>query len=159
MKANVTRPSILVKIMYSLGQAGWNLVNSCIMLLLIYFYAPPEVSEAAAIPEFIERRTIILSFTIVGLLMFVGTVVSAFTDIIMGPASDRAQFRFGRRRTFLAIAFIPIALFTIMAFTPPIEGTSLWNAVWLGISIIGFNIFLSMYVTPYNGLIAEIGHT
>lgn len=159
MNANVIRPSLLVKTMYSLGQAGWNLVNSCIMLLLIYFYAPPEVSEQAAIPEFIERKTIFLSFTVVGLLMFVGTVVSAFADIIMGPASDRALFKFGRRRTFLLIAFIPIALFTVMAFMPPIAGKSIWNAVWLGVSIIGFNIFLSMYVTPYNGLIAEIGHT
>jgi GPH family glycoside/pentoside/hexuronide:cation symporter len=27
------------------------------------------------------------------------------------------------------------------------------------VGVIGFNIFLSVYVTPYNGLIAELGHT
>lgn len=145
--------------MYSLGQFGWSLANSCIMLLVIYFYIPPETVAVDNTPEFIERNIIFLSFTAVGLLMFAGTIVSAVFDIIMGPVSDRANYRFGRRRTFLAIAFPLIVVTTIMAFFPPFLSSHPLNIVWLSASVIGFNIFLSVYVTPYNGLIAEIGHT
>ncbi len=145
--------------MYSLGQAGWNLANSCLMLLLIYFYIPPVIEGQSIFPEYVERRFVFLSFTTVGLLMFVGTIISAVFDIIMGPVSDRSRFKFGRRRSFLAIAFIPITVCTIMSFFPLIEGKSAINAVWLAVGVIGFNIFLSVYVTPYNGLIAELGHT
>ncbi len=161
MDIKPTPPPLFVKIMYGMGQAGWNLVNTCIMLLLIYFYIPPELQGdgEGIFPEFIERNTVFLSFTVVGLLMFVGTVTSAVSDIIMGPLSDRSKFKFGRRRTFLLIAFIPITLFTIMSFMPPIQEKSVWNALWLSVGVIGFNVFLSMYVTPYNGLIAELGHT
>jgi Na+/melibiose symporter-like transporter len=150
---------LFVKIMYSLGQAGWSMVNSCLMLLLIYFYIPPIVDGQSIFPEFVERKLIFLSFTTVGLLMFFGTVISAVVDIVMGPVSDRSRFKFGRRRTFLAIAFIPITIFTIISFLPIIEGKSAINAIWLSVGVIGFNIFLSVYVTPYNGLIAELGHT
>lgn len=150
---------LFVKIMYSLGQAGWSLVNSCLMLLLIYFYIPPIIDGQSVFPEFVERKFVFLSFTTVGLLMFFGTIISAVFDILMGPISDRSRFKFGRRRTFLAIAFIPITIFTIISFLPIIEGKSAINAIWLSVGVIGFNIFLSVYVTPYNGLIAELGHT
>lgn len=150
---------LFIKIMYSLGQAGWNLANSCLMLLLIYFYIPPVIEGNSIFPEYVERRFVFLSFTTVGLLMFVGTVISAVFDIIMGPVSDKSRFRFGRRRTFLAIALLPITVCTIMSFFPLVDGKSAINAVWLSIGVIGFNIFLSVYVTPYNGLIAELGHT
>lgn len=159
MQQTVQKPPLFVLIMYSLGQAGWNLVNSCIMLLLIYFYVPPEQDGGAFFPEFIQGNAVFFNFTIVGLLMFVGTVISALTDIIMGPLSDRSRFKFGRRRAFLAIAFIPVTIFTIASFLPPVTGVSPINAIWLAVSILGFNVFLSVYVTPYTALIAELGHT
>ncbi|HUH73044.1 MAG TPA: MFS transporter [Chitinophagales bacterium] len=156
MSQPLTTTPLFVKIMYSLGQAGWSLVNASLMLLLIYFYIPPG---EGVFPEFIERKIVFLSFTTVGMLMFFGTVISAIFDILMGPISDKSRFRFGRRRTFLAIAFIPITIFAIMSFFPIVDGKSPINAVWLAIGVIGFNIFLSVYVTPFNGLIAELGHT
>lgn len=159
MHAPLPPTPLFIKIMYSLGQAGWNLANSCLMLLVIYFYIPPIVDGQSIFPEFVERKFVFLSFTTVGLLMFFGTIISAVFDILMGPVSDRSKFRFGRRRSFLAIAFLPITICTMMAFFPPVDGKSAINAVWLAIGILGFNIFLSIYVTPYNGLIAELGHT
>lgn len=150
---------LFIKVMYSLGQAGWNLANSCLMLLVIYFYIPPVVEGQSIFPEYVERKFVFLSFTTVGILMFIGTIISAVFDIIMGPISDRSKFKFGRRRSFLAIAFIPITLCTLMSFFPPVESKSFINGVWLAVGILGFNIFLSVYVTPYNGLIAELGHT
>ena len=149
----------LIKVMYALGQAGWNLANASLMLLLIYFYIPPGGEDANLFPEYIERHTILFSFTIVGILMFAGMLLSAVMDIIMGPLSDRAKLKFGRRRSFLAIAFIPLTVCMIMAFHPPVEGKSMINVVWLTVAVLVFNVFVSVYVTPYNGLIAELGHT
>jgi glycoside/pentoside/hexuronide:cation symporter, GPH family len=151
--------STFVKIMYALGQYGWSLANACVMLLVIYFYIPPDVGDGDLFPEFIERKRIFLSFTAVGIMMFFGIIISAITDIIMGPLSDRTQSVFGRRRIYMALAFIPIVIFTLMAFFPLIEEKSAINVIWLGVAIIGFNIFLSVYVTPFNGLLAELGHS
>ncbi|MCO5234551.1 MAG: MFS transporter [Chitinophagales bacterium] len=149
---------LFIKMMYSLGQTGWNLANSCFMLLLIYFYHPPIIGNESVFTEFIERKVVFLSFTTVGLLMFIGTAVSAIVDILMGPISDKSKFKFGRRRTFLAISFLPISLCVLMSFFPLIDGKSSINIWWLAVGALGFNIFLSVYVTPFNGLIAELGH-
>jgi glycoside/pentoside/hexuronide:cation symporter, GPH family len=150
---------LFVKLMYALGQYGWSLANSCVMLLVIYFYIPPDIGDGEMFPEFIERKKIFLSFTAVGLMMFFGIIISALFDIIMGPVSDRTKSKFGRRRLYMAISFVPIVICTLMAFFPIVQEKSLLNVLWLGVAIIGFNIFLSVYVTPFNGLIAELGHT
>ncbi|MCO5249347.1 MAG: MFS transporter [Chitinophagales bacterium] len=157
--SSVTKVPIFIKVMYSFGQAGWNLANACLMLLLIYFYIPPGGNDVHLFPEYIERNTVFFSFTIVGILMFVGMLLSAVMDIIMGPLSDRAKLKFGRRRSFLAIAFIPLTVCMIMAFYPPVEDKSVMNVIWLATAVLVFNVFVSVYVTPYNGLIAELGHT
>lgn len=150
---------LYVKVLYALGQYGWSLANSCVSVLVIYFYIPPDIGTESMFPEFIERKKIFLSFTAVGIMMFIGIVLSGISDIIMGPVSDRSTFKFGRRRSFLAIAFVPLTLCLLMAFFPLTASKSTLNIVWLAVAIIGFNIFLSVYVTPYNGLIAELGHT
>lgn len=152
-------PTMFHKIMYALGQFGWSLANACVTLLVVYFYIPPKDQGVNEFPEFIERKVIILGFTAVGILMFLGTIISAIMDIYMGSWSDKSKFKFGRRRTFLAIAFIPIALTTWMAFFPPVDGINTLNTIWLALALLLFNVALPMYVTPFNGLISELGHT
>ena len=47
---------------------------------------------------------------------------------------------------------------TVLVFWSPINGTSWVNAAFLFVAVIGYYIALTFYCTPYNALIAELGH-
>jgi len=119
------------KIMYALGQLGWSLASFSIGNLLIYFYLPPESGDRAIFPAYIYQGYVIGVLTIIGLIYAFGRLWDAVTDPIIAGMSDRSRSPFGRRRKFLAISAFPFALLSILAFTPPVNALSPWNAVWL----------------------------
>ena len=59
---------------------------------------------------------------------------------------------------FLKFAALPLAVVTVLVFWSPINGTSWVNAAFLFVTVIGYYIALTFYCTPYNALIAELGH-
>ena len=146
------------KLMYALGQFGWSLTSFGVADLLIYFYLPPEPGEEIIFPTFISEHTVLAVFTIVGLIASVGRIFDAFTDPVIAGWSDRSKSKFGRRRKFLAIAVLPFALFSVLIFLPPSNHPGALNVVWLSITIMILYVSMTMYVTPYNALISELGH-
>ena len=87
-----------------------------------------------------------------------GRLWDAITDPIIATMSDRSKSRFGRRRKFLAIGGLPFALLSILAFTPPVNAMSPWNAVWLFVVVTLFYLFMTMYVTPFFAWLSELVH-
>ncbi len=146
------------KIMYALGQFGWSLTSFAVGNVLVYFYLPPETGEAS-FPPFFYQGAVIGALTIIGLVFAVGRLFDAVTDPVIAGLSDRGKFKFGRRRTFLAISAVPFAVLSVLAFTPPVGGVSNVNAVFLTIVVLFFYLFMTMYVTPYFALLSEIGHS
>ncbi len=60
---------------------------------------------------------------------------------------------------FLKFAALPLARrHRAPVFWSPINGTSWVNAAFLFVTVIGYYIALTFYCTPYNALIAELGH-
>ena len=57
-----------------------------------------------------------------------------------------------------SIAALPLALVTVLVFWSPINDTSWINGAFLFATVIGYYIALTFYCTPYNALIAELGH-
>jgi Na+/melibiose symporter-like transporter len=57
----------------------------------------------------------------------------------------------------MRLAAIPFALATIFTFWSPINGESWLNALFLFIMLTLFYLFMTMYCTPYNALIPELG--
>lgn len=146
------------KIMYALGQLGWSLTSFAVGNLLVYFYLPPETNQTS-FPPFFYQGAVIGALTIIGLVFAVGRLFDAVTDPVIAGLSDRGKFKFGRRRTFLAISAIPFAVLSVLAFIPPVGGISNVNAVFLTVVVILYYLFMTMYVTPYFALMSEIGHT
>ena len=146
------------KIMYALGQLGWSLTSFAVGNLLVYFYLPPDTGTTT-FPPFFYQGAIIGALTIIGLIFALGRLFDAFTDPVIAGLSDRGTFAFGRRRTFLAISAVPFAVLSILAFIPPIGGSSTINAVFLAVIVLLYYFFMTMYVTPYFALLSEIGHT
>jgi len=158
MNTTVERLPFWKKIMYALGQFGWSLTSFAVGNLLVYFYLPPETGERT-FPPFFYQGTVIGALTIIGIIFALGRLFDAITDPVIAGLSDRGTFKFGRRRTFLAISILPFAIFSVLAFIPPLGGTSTINAVFVGAIVLLFYLFMTMYVTPYFALLSEIGHT
>ncbi|GAH59686.1 unnamed protein product, partial [marine sediment metagenome] len=66
-------------------------------------------------------------YSVVGIqieLITIGFIIwsvwNAFNDPILGYFSDRTHTKWGRRRPWIMIAFIPLAIIMILLFTPPL---------------------------------------
>jgi Na+/melibiose symporter-like transporter len=150
-------------VMFALGQLGWSLASWAVSNALSAFFLPPESTGGSLFPVFIFQGTVMGIATVIGLTNMGGRLWDAITDPLIANLSDKNKSRFGRRRLFLAFAAIPTALFGFLVFFPLMSGATpegqLVNAVWLIITITCFYWFITMYCTPYNALIAELGHT
>lgn len=153
------KASTFILIMYALGQLGWSLANFTATQLLNYFYLPPETETSTTFPVFIFQGLILGILTVVGLINGGSRAFDAFIDPYIANRSDRSLSKLGRRRVFMLWSFIPFALFSFLIYLPPVPYISVINAIWLAFTYFSFHIFLSLYVTPYNALISELGHT
>lgn len=146
------------KILYSGGQFGWSLCSFGIASLLPYFYMPPETATDPIFPTYIFQGAIMGIATIIGLISSSGRLFDAITDPIIAGWSDRSKSRLGKRRVFLLISGLPMALTSFLVFYPPVGHQSEVNAIWLTVIIMLFFIFHTMYVIPFTALISELGH-
>lgn len=156
MKAE--RPTSWVIWIYACGQLGWSLTNYCISSLLSYFYLPPEEAGSKAVfPEFIPHTTL-LGLTLLGLISFSGRFFDALIDPFVANLSDKSQNKWGKRKFFMAIASLPLALMTFLVFCPLSSEVGWFNTVWLTITVFLYYVFLALYMIPYSALISELGH-
>ena len=152
------RPPLPILWIYATGQLGWSLANYMVGSLLIYFYMPPEEAGAKVIfPNFLPQATI-LGFTLVGLIASSGRILDAFIDPFVANLSDRSKSSFGKRRLFMGIASVPLAMCSFLIFYPITEGVSPMNAWWLTLVIFLYFFSFALYVIPYTALISELGH-
>lgn len=151
-------------VMFALGQLGWSLASWSVSNALTFFFLPPEKSGSAGLfPTFIFQGAIFGALTIIGLINAGGRVWDAITDPLVANLSDRSHSRLGRRRLFLLISAIPTALFALLVFVPIADGATrsgqTANAIWLAVTMTLYYWFITMYCTPYNALISELGHS
>ncbi|HCM28522.1 MAG: hypothetical protein A2Z99_17970 [Treponema sp. GWB1_62_6] len=156
MNAERPRLSLSLKIIFACGQFGWSLTTFLANNLLAYFFIPPETGEAG-IPAFIPRGSLAGFFTVVGLAAFSARLFDAVNDPLIAGLSDRSRSRYGRRRTFMVIGAVPAVLLALAQFYPPAQGIAPINTLWLFATALGGTVCLTMYVMPYNALIAELG--
>lgn len=94
---------------------------------------------------------------LVGLAVGISVFWDAITDPIMGYASDITKSkRFGRRHLYLLIGSFGIALTIIVMWIIPTHLSTNMKFILLFIDIILFKTFITIYVTPYTALGAEL---
>ena len=146
--------------LFAIGQFGWSLLSGVIGSWLVFFYQPDQATEGAIKTLFIPQGTVIFGIiTIIGAITAFGRLFDAFTDPWIASLSDRCKSKNGRRIPFLKWAALPLAASTVLVFCAPIGETSWFNAIWLFVFLILYYISITAYCTPYNALIAELGHT
>lgn len=140
-------------VVFALGGIGTTVIGS-LAGLLAYFYVPPATSQAA-FPPYISTQTF-LGLTFVGLIGYLAGIAGAAFNAIIASWSDRSRSRLGRRRLFMMVGLLPVALLTFLLFLPPVDGVSAANAAWL-LAIMLLLYFFRGFSNVAGALVPELG--
>lgn len=147
---------------FAIGQFGWSLLSGLISTWLVHLYTGAPAEEGATnglFASFITQNPLLASLTLFGIITAVGRIFDAVTDPLIASWSDRANFKGGRRIPFMKAVAIPFSVVTVAVFTIPQTSNKILNDVLIFILLMLFYLFMTIYCTPYNALIAELGNT
>ena len=140
LAAQAMRPSLPVKLAYSLGQAAQNGGFDAAVGFIFFYYS----------------AVLGLSGSLVGAALAVSLAFDAVVDPVVGSWSDNIKSRLGRRLP-LMIAAIPFIVVSVgLLFSPPggLGQTGLF--VWLAVMSVMVRSFISLFNVPYIALGAEL---
>ena len=91
-----------------------------------------------------------------GLIFGLSRIWDAVTDPAIGYWSDRTRARMGRRRVWILAAGLPIALFGVALWAPPLalEGSAL--TAWFAIAFLAYMTAMTVFAVPHMALGAEL---
>ena len=124
-------------------------------------YSLPAFSLAVVgIPVYVylpKFYTDVVGIDIAGLgyILLSVRIFDALTDPAIGYISDRTHTRFGRRRPYIALGAVCVALTMIFLFNPP-EASPTFEMVWFTGFIYALFLFWTVVVVPYESLGPEI---
>ena len=147
---------------FAIGQFGWSLLSGVVSNWMVYYYTgSPDAQNpnTGIFASGITQDPILFRLTLFGLVLAVGRIFDAVTDPLIAGWSDRSNFKGGRRIPFMRTIAIPFAAVTIGLFTLPQTGSQGVNDVLLFVLLMVFYLFMTIFCTPYNALIAELGDT
>ena len=127
--------SLREKMSYAVADMGFNFFWTNIATFLLYFYTDVfGISAAAA-----------------GGMMALIKIVNAFTDPMIGAASDRTKTRWGKFRPYLVWMSLPLAGAGVLTYTTPDLGAD-GKLVWAYGTYLALMVFYTCVNIPYNAL-------
>jgi glycoside/pentoside/hexuronide:cation symporter, GPH family len=96
-----------------------------------------------------------IDLALIGIIALASRLWDAVTDPTIGFLSDRTRSRFGRRRPWMTLATLPLAVTYYLLFAPP-PATGAIGATRLALLAFLFFLFWTMVAVPYESLGAEI---
>ena len=147
---------------FAVGQFGWSLLSGIISTWLVHLYtgnAEKFMDTNGILSQFISQNPLIASLTLFGIITAVGRLFDAVTDPLIASWSDRSNYKGGRRIPFLKAASVPFALITVAVFVLPRTASVSANNTIIFVLLMLFYLIMTIYCTPYNALIAELGDT
>jgi len=91
-----------------------------------------------------------------GTIFGLSRIWDAVSDPIAGYWSDRTRHRLGRRRPWIAISLVPIAVFYLMAWSPPASLSGDGLVIWMAVGVFGFYSAMTIFIVPHLSLGAEL---
>jgi GPH family glycoside/pentoside/hexuronide:cation symporter len=142
------RPSIRIDVAYSLITLGSTVIWSVLSGWLLYFYLPPEDEGVALVPA-----------ALYGGVMFVTRVANAAMAPPIGHLSDQTRTRWGRRLPYMFASALPMLVFFVLLWTPPVQGNSIWNLVYVTLMLLLYNVAYGFNQITHTALLPEIAVT
>lgn len=126
---------------FGFGNIGYGLTAQLISTYLV-FYATVILNMSGAS---------------IGILVSIGIIWDAVSDPIMGYLSDLTRSsRFGRRHLYLLIGGIGIVVVNLLLWFIPADLSHLTKWLMMITFVLLVKTFLTIYITPYTALAAEI---
>lgn len=147
---------------YNLSSAGHALFERIFVVYTLIFFLPPDEYTkiiGGTMKIFLPENLIFGLIPIFGFILILGRAVDAVADPLIASLSDRSKSKLGRRRIFLLVGGLPLALSTVLIFFPPFPPGNLMNAFYLALVCGSFWFFYTVYVAPYISLIPELKRT
>ena len=132
-----------------MGDFSRGMINGIITTYLLTFFIP--TNKNTTLPQFFLNAALIMA-----IIRGIGTVLDAITDPWVANLTDNCKHKLGRRIPFMRWSAVPYGLCCLMIFFPPVNGTSYVNAVWVGILLVLYYLFSTLYNIPFSALQAEI---
>ena len=132
-----------------MGDFSRGMINGIITTYLLTFFIPTKTDTT--LPQFFLNAALIMA-----IIRGIGTVVDAITDPWVAGLTDSCKHKLGRRIPFLRWSALPYGLCCLLIFFPPVNGTSYINALWVGVLLILYYLFSTLYNIPFSALQAEI---
>jgi Na+/melibiose symporter-like transporter len=108
MKTSDQKVTVIEKIGYSLGDLAANLIFQTLMTFLAFFYTDVyKIPPASA-----------------SVIIFVGGMIGAFFNPLMGVIADRTVTRWGKFRPWILWTAVPFGVMALLAFSTPNFGPS-----------------------------------
>ena len=143
--------------MFAIGQLGWSNLSALVTNWVISFYEPNQEMLDAGQTVFLPQGRVVFGVvTILGGIYALGRLFDAITDPWIANLSDKSRNPKGRRLPFMRRAALPLTAATILIYWTPINKTSPVNGIWVLVMMLLFYLFMTVYCTPYNALIAEL---
>lgn len=131
-----TRLTLKAIILYNMASFAFNTYDTVLYAWLPYFYAPPKDSGL----------TRYVPLAAIGIILAAGRILDAVTDPLIGYLSDRTRSRWGRRKPYIFIAGPILFAAFILVWTPPVQGISFSNSIYLA-------VVLFFYYWGYTGVL------
>ena len=132
-----------------LGDFARGLINGIITTYLLTFFIP--TNSNTTLPQFFMKAALTMA-----IIRGIGTVIDAVTDPWVASLSDNSKAKSGRRISFMRWSAVPYGLFCLLIFFPPVAGSSVINAIWVGVMLALYYLFSTLYNIPYSALQAEV---
>lgn len=133
-------------IFYAMITLGSTALWSVLGGWLLYFYMPPE-------------GTPLVPVALYGVAMFITRAVNAIITPPIGYLSDQTRSRWGRRLPFMFVSALPMLVLFVLLWTPPVQGESIWNLIYLVVVMGVYNIAFVFNQIPYMALLPELALT
>ena len=93
---------------------------------------------------------------VIGTLIAVSRLWDAVSDPMVGYLSDRTRSRFGRRRSWMFAASIPVAVGIWMLWSPPQSLIGWEIVVWMGLALLVYETASTAFFIPHGALGVEL---
>lgn len=97
-----------------------------------------------------------ISPALAGTVVMIGKIWDAVSDPLMGIISDRTKSKFGRRRIYFLLGFVPIIIsFALLWYSFGIQSKG-GKFAYYTIMYIVFSTFFTVVMVPYNALLPDM---
>jgi GPH family glycoside/pentoside/hexuronide:cation symporter len=127
----------------------------------VAYAAPMAGFMAASLPISIwfgkfGTDTLLIPAAAIGTIVMIARIWDGFSDPLAGTLSDRTRTRFGRRRSWMLAAVLPMMVTLAALWSPPagLEGLSL--ILWMGAFYVLWETASTALVVPYAALGNEL---